>query len=306
MSDEFNIPGRTFSDGDDPMWTSIDKNDYTNEALHYYSPDNTYTNDQGQLVVRTTADDTVVVGQDDVNKKKKRVTKHFKSSMMQSWNKFCFTGGIIEAEAEFPGDSETGGLWPAFWLLGNLARHTFVDTSNNIWPWSKTEPPQTCSPHEMNAQKLSGCKKTSHFDLNPGVGRGAPEIDIYEIQAGDVKHNTGIYSHMSVGQPLMSSSYQLAPGKSYKRPGAGTWPGPDEWYQGLKFGRNTTMNIGFYGNYNHFKDAPDPTYDYWSDAISFNRQLTDEHWKGPHVYRLEWELPDENREVSLSNFAVVL
>ena len=29
--------------------------------------------------------------------------RHFKSGMLQSWNKFCFTGGIIEVDVQFPG-----------------------------------------------------------------------------------------------------------------------------------------------------------------------------------------------------------
>ena len=56
--------------------------------------------------------------------------------MLQSWNKFCFTGGIIEAELQFPGRHDTGGLWPAFWLLGNLGRATFESSTNLMWPWS--------------------------------------------------------------------------------------------------------------------------------------------------------------------------
>jgi beta-glucanase (GH16 family) len=41
------------------------------------------------------------------------VTKEFRSGMVQSWNKFCFIGGIIEISAKLPGDPKTGGLWPA-------------------------------------------------------------------------------------------------------------------------------------------------------------------------------------------------
>lgn len=37
MSDEFNTNGRRFQDGNDPKWTSIHKDDYTNFALHYYN-----------------------------------------------------------------------------------------------------------------------------------------------------------------------------------------------------------------------------------------------------------------------------
>jgi Beta-glucan synthesis-associated protein SKN1/KRE6/Sbg1 len=124
FSDEFNVPDRTFADGNDPRWTALDKNDYTNDALHYYSPNMVRTNHDGQLVITSIAADTSVVGYDDVKRKRTHVVKHFKSAMIQSWNKFCFTGGIIEAEAILPGDPNVGGLWPAFWLLGNLARHT--------------------------------------------------------------------------------------------------------------------------------------------------------------------------------------
>jgi len=35
------------------------------------------------------------------------------SGMLQSWNKFCFVGGIVEFSAKLPGDSGTAGLWPA-------------------------------------------------------------------------------------------------------------------------------------------------------------------------------------------------
>jgi len=52
FSDEFERPGRTFLDGDDPRWTALDKNDYTNAALHYYSSDNVKT-ENGALNIST-------------------------------------------------------------------------------------------------------------------------------------------------------------------------------------------------------------------------------------------------------------
>jgi beta-glucanase (GH16 family) len=39
--------------------------------------------------------------------------KHIQSAMMQGWNKFCFTGGIVEYSARLPGNPSVGGLWPA-------------------------------------------------------------------------------------------------------------------------------------------------------------------------------------------------
>jgi beta-glucanase (GH16 family) len=53
-SDEFNVPGRSFADGSDPRWTAVNKNDYTNEALHYYNADLVTTNG-GHLNITTTS-----------------------------------------------------------------------------------------------------------------------------------------------------------------------------------------------------------------------------------------------------------
>jgi beta-glucanase (GH16 family) len=289
MSDEFNTPGRSFADGDDPTWTALDKNDYTNNALHYYSPSNVNT-DGGFLNIRTEPLHVDIIGLDDATLSPTHETKNFRSGMVQSWNKFCFTGGIVEASVTLPGDAHTGGLWPAFWLLGNLARHTYVGSSSNIWPWSMTS---TCDPTLADAQLLSPCLKTSHYGMAPGVGRGAPEIDIFEVQPGPVLHNTNQFSKMSVGQPFTSASLQVAPGKRSSRPGNGNWPAPWEWYQGLQFGPNSTMNINFFGSYNHFKAAASAAYDYWSDAVSQNRQLTASHFETAHTFRLEWEPPSD-------------
>ena len=222
FSDEFNTPGRSFIDGTDPRWTAMDKNDYTNNALHYYAPEKAYTNDEGELIIETEATDTDVVGFDDVKRKKTHVTKHFRSAMIQSWNKFCFTGGIIEAEVILPGRHDVGGLWPAFWLLGNLARHTYVGSSEHIWPWREV----VCKKETAAKQKLSACHRATHYSMKQGVGRGAPEMDIFEVQPGNVKHNTGPFFLMPVGQPFMSSSFQVAPGRTTNRPGNGYWPGP--------------------------------------------------------------------------------
>ena len=46
--------------------------------------------------ITTTAEDTTFLAQSDKTLKYHLKTKHFKSAMVQTWNKFCFTGGIIE------------------------------------------------------------------------------------------------------------------------------------------------------------------------------------------------------------------
>jgi beta-glucanase (GH16 family) len=294
FSEEFNTPGRSFADGSDPRWTALEKNDYTNDALHYYSASNAATNKDGELVITTDAADTDIIGEDEDDPKKKvRKTKHFKSAMLQTWNKFCFTGGIVEAKVQLPGSSNIGGLWPAFWLLGNLARHTYVGSSQHIWPWSSN----VCTEKSFHAQSISACSEVAHYGMTKGIGRGSPEIDIFEVQPGNIKANSGIYLESSVGQPFMSASFQVAPGRPDMRPGGGYWPGPGQWYDGLVGGQNTSLNINFYGNYNHFKNDPNPAQsDYWSDAVSYNRQLDGSHFNSSHIYRLEWDVPTEDKD----------
>lgn len=287
MSDEFNIAGRTFEDGSDSRWTALEKNDYTNNALHYYSASNAYTNDDGDLIIQSEPGEVDFVGFDDEEGENKVNKKYFKSAMLQSWNKFCFTGGIIESEVELPGKHDVSGLWPAFWLLGNMARHTYVGSTNHVWPWSSL----VCTERAKDAQLINGCLNTIHYGLHPKAGRGAPEIDIFEVQPGSKKGGVGDYLLSFVGQPFMSASYQVAPGRP-QRPWDGHWPGPGQWYDGLYAGHNTSLNIFFYGSYNHVRDESGEK-DYWSDAVSFNHQLVEKHFTTKHKYRLEWEPPDD-------------
>ena len=41
----------------------------------------------------------------------------------------CWLVGSVR----LPGQAYIGGLWPAMWMMGNLARATYVGSSNNIW-----------------------------------------------------------------------------------------------------------------------------------------------------------------------------
>lgn len=40
--------------------------------------------------------------------------------MLQSWNKFCFTTGILEVSVSLPGSASAPGFWPGVWTMGNL------------------------------------------------------------------------------------------------------------------------------------------------------------------------------------------
>lgn len=185
MSDEFNVDGRTFKDGHDKMWTALDKSDDDYSAsgggsLHFYNS-SAVTTQNGMLNIKSYIEPTRWSRLDVVDKKKVSEKKDFKSGMVQSWNKFCFTGGIVEVDVIMPGDPFIGGLWPAIWILGNLGRSTYEVSTNNIWPWSYN----TCDRKKQPAQALSACNKQNHYGMHPNQGRGATEIDIIEGMMGD-------------------------------------------------------------------------------------------------------------------------
>lgn len=223
FSDEFNQDRRTFWPGDDPYWEAVDLHYWATNNLEWYDPDQ-ITTANGSLVITFDKADPAL-----------NHNLNFRGGMLQSWNQFCFTGGIIEASISLPGDPKVGGLWPAFWTMGNLGRAGYGATLDGTWPYSYdscdvgTLPNQTdpktggpAAAHTMgdpyNRNELSflpgqrfsrcTCPDVVGTNYHPGpkhpdgtwVGRSAPEIDILEaITDPDTK----------MGQ--ISQSAQLAP-----------------------------------------------------------------------------------------------
>eukprot|EP01032_Pedospumella_encystans_P010007 gene10007-11731_t len=295
MSDEFERPGRSFKDGHDPTWTGIDKPDDDQTAsgkksLQFYNASQITTRD-GNLVITTTDEDTKWRGWNPYKKKYETMSRHFKSGMLQSWNKFCFTGGILEVDVQFPGESDIGGLWPAVWLLGNLGRATFQSSTNLMWPWSYTP----CDRELQHAQEISGCDITTHYSLHPKQGRGATEIDMIEVMPGPSGKLPIVKNGLQ--RPYNSMTLQLAPGipAQLRRPPAGTLPEWGfTWYNNLTYGENTSINPFFYGHYLGPTKKEEPVgrtaeESYQCDAISSMMQLEDKHFKKMHTFRLEWQ-----------------
>lgn len=284
FSDEFNQPNRQFHDGYDSKWTAINKNDYTNFALQYYNSDLISTSN-GYLNISTIINDIsfdILDSTQSTQPKKSKKTKVFQSGMLQGWNKFCFTGGIVEIKAKLPGKANIGGLWPAIWLLGNLVRATYVSSSNNVWPWSYNE----CNKDLQSQQMFSACNIVNHFDFHALQGRGAPEIDILEVMPGKEELiNTPIH------KPYLSTSLQIAPAIQDYRPTETLEPDYEQWYHdGLEYGINSSLNIFFYGM--HLEGiTKDKSYS--ADAISSNTNLSDTYFDDFHTYRLEWSLGNE-------------
>ena len=107
FSDEFNVDGRTFYPGDDPYWEAVDLHYWATNNLEWYDPEAITTQD-GNLVITLSQKETHNL--------------HYQGGMMSTWNKFCFTGGYIEASVVLPGLNNIVGLWPAIWTMGNLGR----------------------------------------------------------------------------------------------------------------------------------------------------------------------------------------
>ncbi|EJC97937.1 glycoside hydrolase family 16 protein [Fomitiporia mediterranea MF3/22] len=202
FSDEFNVDGRSFYPGDDPYWEAVDLHYWPTGDLEWYDP-SAVTTANGKLVF-TMAE----TPNHDLS---------FMSGMLQSWNKFCFTTGIIEVSVSLPGDAETPGLWPAIWTMGNLGRAGYGATTEGMWPYTYaacdlgTFPNQTDANGNPTAvdglsflpgQRASACTcdGSDHPGPDVGTGRGVPEIDIFEAQ---------IDTSLRKGQ--VSQSSQVAP-----------------------------------------------------------------------------------------------
>ncbi|POM62109.1 Beta-glucan synthesis-associated protein, partial [Phytophthora palmivora] len=102
MSDEFNVANRSFRPGDDHIWTSLEKPDGVNGALELYSHNMTSTkcDDDGTcyFFIKTVDEVNVIhvynmythpPSFQDVN-------FWYRGAMVQSWNKFCYQGGMLE------------------------------------------------------------------------------------------------------------------------------------------------------------------------------------------------------------------
>jgi beta-glucanase (GH16 family) len=189
FSDEFNQEGRSFYENDDQFWQAADFHYAATNDLEWYDPDAVTTQD-GTLQIRMDA-----------------LPSHnldYRSGMLQSWNKICFKGGVMEVSASLAGPAGVPGLWPGIWTLGNLARPGYRATSDGVWPYSYDNCDVGITPNQSSSdgisflpgQKLAKCVCSGEEHPTPGRGRGAPEIDALE---GTAEYN------MRVGVVTQSS-----------------------------------------------------------------------------------------------------
>jgi len=94
--------------------------------LHYYSHENAQTSN-GFLNISTIQKVNDYRAFNEKTKKFYADKKHVQSAMLQGWNKFCFTGGIVEFSAKLPGKHNIGGLWPARKFVCSFETHIIVE-----------------------------------------------------------------------------------------------------------------------------------------------------------------------------------
>ncbi|KAF7337424.1 GH16 domain-containing protein [Mycena sanguinolenta] len=111
FSDEFETDGRSFYPGDDPYWEAVDLHYWQTGDLEWYDP-SAVTTKNGALEITLSQIDDISLNHN----------LSYRSGMISSWNKFCFTGGILVSSVTLPGTTNVLGLWPAVWAMGNLGR----------------------------------------------------------------------------------------------------------------------------------------------------------------------------------------
>lgn len=189
FSDEFNKDGRSFYENDDPFWQAVDLHYASTADLEWYDPD-AVTTEGGTLRLRLDAF--------------KNHNLDYRSGMLQSWNKLCFKGGVLEISASLPAPAGVPGLWPGVWTLGNLARPGYMSTTDGVWPYAYDECDAGITPNQSSSDSLSSlpgqkfpkCTCEGEEHPSPGIGRGAPEIDVFEAGA-DGDSGRGIVTQSS-------------------------------------------------------------------------------------------------------------
>ncbi|KDQ15829.1 glycoside hydrolase family 16 protein [Botryobasidium botryosum FD-172 SS1] len=190
FSDEFNKDGRSFRTGDDPFWEAVNAS-YSSSLL--YDPAQVTTK-AGHLAISA-----------------EKYGSKYKSAMLQSWNKLCFTTGYIELAVSLPGSSSSTGL---AWLLGNLARAGYPATTEGTSLYSyNTCDASAAAGSSLKGQKLSACTcpGEDHPGPSPAQGRGAPQINVFDGHAAThgAVAQSALFAPYSAGSNYSASAVEI-------------------------------------------------------------------------------------------------
>lgn len=145
--------------------------------------------------------------------------------LTSSRNKFCFTGGYIEANVSLPGVNNivgkvvsttkqcsaemntTKGFWPAIWTLGNLGRAGYGASLEGMVRYHLLRPPVLCSISAQWPYTYDAC------DVGTVANQSINGQPVAATEGGDAG-NGGVLSYLP-GQRL---SRCTCPGESHPGP----------------------------------------------------------------------------------------
>ncbi|KAJ5253865.1 hypothetical protein N7524_011045 [Penicillium chrysogenum] len=192
FSDEFNMPGRTFFEDDDPFFQAVDiwygVTQDKEKALSSF----------GLITLRITVLTT-------------------DPGWYKAGTSSASRGGRLEASMSLPGDGHIEGFWPGFWAMGNLARPGYAATTDGMWPYSYHDgcdagiTPNQSSLDGINwlpGMRLPGCACPGSDHPTPGTARSAPEIDVIEGSTAPLYGDSGPYVG-SASQSLQTAPFDL-------------------------------------------------------------------------------------------------
>merc|ERR1711865_443201 len=299
FSDEFETDNRNFAEGD-ANWMALNSHNDGTADLEGYNQHAATT--KGVKLRLTASNDSIVLDPSGT-------PRPYSSAMLQTWNKTCFRGGILEVSLQLPGQSDVPGMWPAVWMLGNLGRVGYgkpfaqsetADGQSAMWPYSY----DTCMPHSYpnfmppnagqrydacNASTIPGYCVASDMStrdceilmankkLLQGTvahGRGNPELDLLEVSVNDFTSKNM--------QATMSTSLQIAPVT-----GGNGWISRsgecyDQVFTNLSVGTGGTAAGASQLNEWHGANG--------AEVISALTDMPSSPFESQHVYRLEWKL----------------
>lgn len=298
MSDEFESPGRGFSAAaNDSRWTAENQYYAATQDHEVYKP-SAVTTANGSLVITTSQGEQWAYTQLEdgtaVN-----VPQNISSGMVTGWNKQCITGGYVEIRARLPGDTMVSGLWAAMWMMGNLGRPGYLDSTVGKWPYSYSNasdcPPASQPWSTLAPQAISACPDhppattRAKWGLLPGQGRGVPEMDIAEVII------PGGNTATSKKPPRITQSLQMAP---LLPPGL-NWVDPAFYSErGLPMGYSLpgatvppfdTTITQWWGDLTPANSSYPRPGSQLSDVYSSQSSLNDSYYEGMHTYGVLWE-----------------
>ncbi|KAG9062003.1 hypothetical protein KI688_006723 [Linnemannia hyalina] len=225
FSDEFNLDGRNFAPGQDPHWEAVNLPASTAmKTLENYSSDQVTTKN-GQLEITLQRDPARPSPSGAKFQKRDGSSSgawKYTSGMLQSWNKMCFQGGILEVAVSLPGSPTKAGLKPRVFVLGNLARYGYPASMAGVYPSSSSSSSTSsftkCNPTSTNStvQRLNGCSSVTDTTLGH-KSRGAPEMTLLETHYGVQMNPEAVEAQKHAIQVLQQAPPRVLQRREYHR-----------------------------------------------------------------------------------------